>query len=64
MKITPFQLALKNEISRLEQLSHEYTEGNHALIACAQYKPIKQTNFLVQLFRGRGTLRSSLRISY
>jgi hypothetical protein len=64
MKNTPFQLALKNELSRLEQLSNEYAQGNHSLVACAQYKPIKQGGFLVQLFRGRINTRTSLRISY
>lgn len=58
MKNTPFQLALKNEINRLERLSNDYIQGNHSLIACAQIKPIKQSNFLLQLFR------NSLRISF
>lgn len=64
MKITPFQIALQHEIKRLESLSNDYVQGNHALVACAQVKSLKQPSFLVQLFRGRVQLRSSLRVSY
>jgi hypothetical protein len=64
MKNTPFQIALRNELSRLEQLSGDYVQGNHSLVSCAQAKPIKQGGFLLQLFRGRISLRSNFRISY
>lgn len=58
MKITPFQLALKNEINRIERLSNNYSQGNHSLVAYTYVKPIKPSNFLLQLFR------NSLRISF
>ncbi|MES2224562.1 MAG: hypothetical protein V4478_01080 [Patescibacteria group bacterium] len=48
MKITPFQLALKNELSRLEQLTCQTEQSSFQ--AMHYSRPIKSKSFLLQLF--------------
>ena len=54
MKITPFQQALKTELSRLERLSQQSNQASSLLsrnFLPSFSKPIKSRSFLVQLFQ-------------
>ncbi len=50
MKITPFQQALKNELTRLEQFTQPRHENHNLVLFCAG-RPTKQRHFLLQFFR-------------
>jgi hypothetical protein len=61
MKDTPFQIALKHEIERIERLNCSYAEGNHTLIETKRLIPTKNKNFLLHFFQPLHFLKSSTR---
>ncbi|GEM_PF-2106830 len=55
MKTTPFQLTLKNELSRLERLSYDNDRTSFSLLSLSRsfgrHKPTKNKHFLLQFFQ-------------
>lgn len=51
MKTTPFQQALKNELSRLESLSIEQISQNSRILLWREPKPIRQRFSFIHFFR-------------